>query len=95
MILKPLKKECLSSVYLYFDTAYSHLNLGTYSACVEILLSQLAKRPYYYMGYYIHTWVLSTMNLAIQKNFFFRINWIFLNIFFISIFQEYILQKTH
>lgn len=50
--------ECLSSVYLYFDTAYSYLNLGTYSACVEILLSQLIGRPYYYMGYYIHRLVL-------------------------------------
>ena len=46
--------ECLSSVYLYFDTAYSNLNLGTYSACVEILLSMRAARPFYYMGYYIH-----------------------------------------
>jgi len=46
---------CFSSVYLYSDTAYSNLSLGTYSACVEILLSQLIELPFYYMGYYVHS----------------------------------------
>ena len=46
--------DCLSSVYLYYDTEFSFLNLGTYSAVMEIYLSQLVKKPFYYMGYYIH-----------------------------------------
>ena len=46
--------DCLSSVYLYYDTDFSFLNLGTYSAVMEIYLSQLVKKPFYYMGYYIH-----------------------------------------
>ena len=49
--------DCLSSVYLYYDTEFSFLNLGTYSAVMEIYLSQLIKKPFYYMGYYIHRFV--------------------------------------
>ena len=46
--------ECLSSVYLYFDPDFSFLNLGSYSAIMEVILSRIATRPFYYMGYYIH-----------------------------------------
>lgn len=43
----------LSSVYFIFDTAYSHLNLGTYSVIREIQEAQHHGLPYYYLGYYI------------------------------------------
>ncbi|KDN41783.1 hypothetical protein K437DRAFT_238121, partial [Tilletiaria anomala UBC 951] len=53
--------HCVSSVYLFYDPAFSHLNLGTISAMREILLvQQLQQRPnmqdleFYYLGYYIH-----------------------------------------
>lgn len=46
--------HCVSSVYLYYDTDFEFLSLGTYTALYEILLCQKFKIPYYYLGYYIH-----------------------------------------
>ncbi|KAF9102755.1 Arginyl-tRNA--protein transferase 1 [Mortierella sp. AM989] len=54
--------ECVSAVYFYYDTDYSILSLGKYSAQREIaLVETLNAMPgyenlqYYYMGYYIFT----------------------------------------
>jgi arginyl-tRNA--protein-N-Asp/Glu arginylyltransferase len=53
--------SCLSSVYLYYDPDFEHLNLGTVTAVLEIewIQTKLApKHPelkFYYLGYYIHT----------------------------------------
>ncbi|KAL5010842.1 hypothetical protein ScPMuIL_013147 [Solemya velum] len=49
-----------SSVYLYYDPAYSFLSLGTYSSLREIEFTRSLKRLdsnilYYYMGFYIHS----------------------------------------
>ena len=46
--------ESISSVYFYYDTEYESLNLGTYSALVEIYISRFYRFEWYYMGYYIH-----------------------------------------
>ncbi|VDM17493.1 unnamed protein product [Hydatigera taeniaeformis] len=60
---------CLSSVYFFYDPAYSFLRLGTYSALREIAFVRHLHRNYgsrasayadftqYYMGYYIHSCV--------------------------------------
>lgn len=50
--------ECVSSVYFYYDPAYSFLSLGTYASLREIaLVRQLAKScqklSSYYLGFYI------------------------------------------
>ena len=53
--------KCLSSVYAYFDTDYSFLRLGVYTALREIEMTRKlhlcdpAKFKYYYMGYYVHS----------------------------------------
>lgn len=53
--------KCLSSVYVYFDTDYSFLSLGVYSALREIELTRKLhlcdpeRFKYYYMGYYVHS----------------------------------------
>jgi arginine-tRNA-protein transferase len=46
-------KRGLSSVYFIYDTAYSHLNLGTFSIIREIQEAKSRRLPYYYLGYYI------------------------------------------
>lgn len=43
----------LSSIYYIFDTAYSNLNLGTYSIIREINQAADIDLDYYYLGYYI------------------------------------------
>ena len=43
----------LSSVYFMFDTRFSKLSLGTYSALREIEYAASLGLPYYYLGYYI------------------------------------------
>ncbi|KAG0013412.1 Arginyl-tRNA--protein transferase 1 [Entomortierella chlamydospora] len=54
--------ECVSAVYFFYDTDYSSLSLGKYSAQREIALAEsLSAKPgyetvqYYYMGFYIFT----------------------------------------
>ncbi|CAK9799362.1 Arginyl-tRNA--protein transferase 1 [Anthophora quadrimaculata] len=52
--------SCISSVYFFYDPAYSHLSLGTFSSLREVYLTRqfnkIAKDlKYYYMGFYIHT----------------------------------------
>ncbi|XP_014237021.1 arginyl-tRNA--protein transferase 1 [Trichogramma pretiosum] len=51
---------CISSVYFFYDPAYSFLTLGTFSSLREVLLTQQLNKyqpslKYYYMGYYIHS----------------------------------------
>ena len=50
----------VSSVYCFYDPAFSFLNLGTFTALVEIALSRVLKPfipslDFYYMGYFINT----------------------------------------
>lgn len=52
--------SCLSSVYLFYDPAFSALSPGVLSALQEIAWvdAERARRPtlrHYYMGYYIHS----------------------------------------
>ncbi|XP_076669911.1 arginyltransferase 1 isoform X1 [Andrena cerasifolii] len=51
---------CVSSVYFYYDPAYSHLSLGIFSCLREVYLTRQLNKvadslKYYYMGFYIHT----------------------------------------
>ncbi|XP_023248172.1 arginyl-tRNA--protein transferase 1 [Copidosoma floridanum] len=51
---------CISSVYLFYDPAYSFLSLGTISSLREVVLTRQLNKyapslKFYYMGYYIHT----------------------------------------
>lgn len=57
--------KCLTTVYLFYDTDYKHLNLGIYSALVEISMvrrisnayigpKEMNKFRYYYLGFYVH-----------------------------------------
>lgn len=43
----------LSSVYVYYDPAFSSRSLGTFSALQEILFCRLQDIPYYYIGFCI------------------------------------------
>jgi leucyl-tRNA---protein transferase len=43
----------LSSVYVYYDPAFSSRSLGTFSALQEIVLCRRQDIPYYYIGFYI------------------------------------------
>ena len=43
----------LSSVYMYFDPAWGHRSLGTYSILWEIDHCRRHDLPYYYLGYYV------------------------------------------
>lgn len=52
--------SCISSVYFFYDPAYSHLSLGTFSSLREVYLTRQLNKvakdlKYYYMGFYIHT----------------------------------------
>lgn len=52
--------ECVSSVYFYYDPAYSFLSLGTYASLRELaLVRELSKTcpalTNYYLGFYIPT----------------------------------------
>ena len=52
--------SCISSKYLFYDPAFSHLSPGNISALYEIAVTQrkAKKDPslhYYYMGFYIHS----------------------------------------
>ncbi|XP_017888336.1 arginyl-tRNA--protein transferase 1 isoform X2 [Ceratina calcarata] len=51
--------SCVSSVYFFYDPAYSHLSLGTFSSLREVYLTRQLNKvakdlKYYYMGFYIH-----------------------------------------
>lgn len=48
-----LSKDGISSVYFCYDTDYSSLGLGVFSAIKEIEYGRELGRKYYYMGYYI------------------------------------------
>jgi len=52
--------KCVSSVYFMYDTDYSSLSLGVFSALQEISFSvrlnkYLENLKYYYLGFYIHS----------------------------------------
>ncbi|XP_070168730.1 arginyl-tRNA--protein transferase 1 isoform X2 [Polyergus mexicanus] len=52
--------SCISSVYFFYDPAYSQLSLGTFSSLREVYLTRQFNKvasdlKYYYMGFYIHT----------------------------------------
>ncbi|XP_008217190.1 arginyl-tRNA--protein transferase 1 isoform X3 [Nasonia vitripennis] len=52
--------SCVSSVYFFYDPAYSYLSLGTFSSLREVFLTRQLNKyspdlKYYYMGYYIHS----------------------------------------
>ncbi|KOC66094.1 Arginyl-tRNA--protein transferase 1 [Habropoda laboriosa] len=52
--------SCISSVYFFYDPAYSYLSLGTFSSLREVYLTRQFNKvakdlKYYYMGFYIHT----------------------------------------
>ena len=54
--------HCVSSVYLYYDPAFTFLSMGTLTSLMEIcLVRELARSfpsiTYYYLGFYIHTCV--------------------------------------
>lgn len=57
--------KCLTTVYFFYDPNYSHLNLGIYSALVEISMVRQISKNYlssketnqflhYYLGFYVH-----------------------------------------
>lgn len=57
--------KCLTTVYFFYDPKYSNLNLGIYSALVEISIvrhlfkhyqgpSDMNELKHYYMGFYVH-----------------------------------------
>jgi len=53
-------QKCVSSVYFFYDTDYSHLSLGVFSSLQEINFSiklnkYLSNLKYYYLGFYIHS----------------------------------------
>lgn len=43
----------LSSVYMYFDPAFSGRSLGTFSVLWEVEYCRRENLPYYYLGYYV------------------------------------------
>jgi len=54
--------HCVSSVYLYYDPAYTFLSLGTLTSLLEICLVRKLARIHpninqYYLGFYIHNCV--------------------------------------
>ena len=53
-----LTRECLSSVYFFYDPDYSDHSLGTLSSIVEIFYVKHLNKffpnfKYYYLGYYV------------------------------------------
>lgn len=57
--------KCITTVYFFYNPVYGHLNLGIYSALVEIsIVRQMAKHysgppeknelKYYHIGFYVH-----------------------------------------
>ncbi len=46
-------RETLSSVYMYFDPAFAHRSLGTYSVLWEIDYCRKSGILYYYLGFYV------------------------------------------
>lgn len=51
--------KCVSSVYFFYDPAFSFMNLGTYSALREIELTRRLNQldpqiEWYYLGFYTH-----------------------------------------
>ncbi|XP_046847727.1 arginyl-tRNA--protein transferase 1-like [Xenia sp. Carnegie-2017] len=52
--------HCISSVYFYYDTDYSYLSLGKYSALREISFARELNQSssalrFYYLGFYVHS----------------------------------------
>ncbi|GAB6095922.1 arginyltransferase [Desulfatiferula olefinivorans] len=58
----------LSSVYFIYDTAFSRLNLGTFSVIREIGEAKALGLPYYYLGYYVEACPRMTYKNRFQPN---------------------------
>ena len=58
--------QALSSVYFVYDTDYSRLSLGTYSALKEIELTQKMNLNYYYLGY----WIAENQSMAYKNRYY-------------------------
>lgn len=43
----------ISSIYFFYDPEYAHLSLGRFSIYQQILIAQMHKLPYVYLGYYV------------------------------------------
>jgi arginine-tRNA-protein transferase len=43
----------ISSIYFFYDPDYAHLSLGRFSIYQQILIAQMHKLPYVYLGYYV------------------------------------------
>jgi len=55
----------ISAIYFYYDPAYAHLSLGTYSLLYQIELAKQMKLPFIYLGY----WVDGCQAFAYKQNF--------------------------
>lgn len=53
MAVLDILDHAISSIYFIYDPDYSHLGLGTVSALREICMSEIMKRKWYYLGYFI------------------------------------------
>jgi len=58
-------EDGISAIYFYYDPAYAHLSLGTYSLLYQIELARQMKLPYIYLGY----WVDGCQAFAYKENF--------------------------
>lgn len=43
----------ISSIYFFYDPDYAYLSLGRFSIYQQILIAQIHKLPYIYLGYYV------------------------------------------
>lgn len=43
----------ISSIYFFYDPDYANLSLGRFSIYQQILIAQMYKLPYVYLGYYV------------------------------------------
>jgi arginine-tRNA-protein transferase len=58
-------KDCLSSVYFFYDTRFSRLGLGTFSILKEIEYTRSIGLKYYCLGYYVQ----ACQRMAYKGNF--------------------------
>lgn len=46
-------EDGISSIYFFYDPDYLHLSLGKFSIYQQILIAQIKKLPFIYLGYYV------------------------------------------
>ncbi|MBE0490879.1 MAG: arginyltransferase [Sulfurospirillum sp.] len=46
-------EDGISSIYFFYDPDYAHLSLGRFSIYQQILIAQINKLPYIYLGYFV------------------------------------------